>query len=651
MMMKKSFFTIQRIFFVLFSLIFLKIIFYKWDGFSYYMKFIDFLPNLSLAFILWTVIGVLFSLVLWLTAFLLSCVISQLRMSIRLEHVTFYFVSIFLALFIKWGFLSSFSFSETFGLSRSMILMMGGILGVVIILLTHKHTERIINEFNNRITPLFWLFLFLLILAMPFYGSLFLRHFEAKGVSDSNVPSNEKRPNIILVTWDAMSAQDMEVYGYFRPTTPFISEWAKDAVIFNKAYSSSNWTCPTTMTLMTGQQPWTHKIWYEAIYNPVNNYEKSLPFVLKDHGYATYAFVQNNQAHPDVLGLSNAFLVNDKYHTFHSVKNAWNWHLESVRFFIYDLTNNHMVAVMISEHPIFWNLFSFLVSDSGENTTPSEKIYNRFLEYISRNKKQPFFAWLHTLPPHGDYLPPKPYMGAFGDNNKFDIPKKQREFFHKEYNPRQQADVDILRKRYDEFILYSDQEFKNFFLKLSETLNLSNTIIIFSSDHGESFSHNYQGHFGPHLFEQLVHVPLIFKIPGEGKGRIIDTPVAQIDIAPTILALAEIPVPEWMEGRPLIPLLEGKFLEPQPIFSMQFINASALGNNPITKGTIAVWDGDYKFIYYLDDKKLLLFNLRDDPGETHNLINKKPEIAQKLERLIKENLALANKKITSSAEH
>jgi arylsulfatase A-like enzyme len=179
-------------------------------------------------------------------------------------------------------------------------------------------------------------------------------------------------------------------------------------------------------------------------------------------------------------------------------------------------------------------------------------------------------------------------------------------------------------------------------------MDMSNTIIILSADHGESFSHGYQGHAGNHLYESLVRIPLIIKMPSERKGNVINMPVSQIDIAPTILDLAGIPAPDWMEGRSLLPLVKGKSLDPRPVYSMQLIENRSFGE-PITKGTIALREGDYKLIYYLKDKKSLLFDLRSDPDEMQDISQQKQDVTKRLTGLIVENLSRANTEITKSA--
>lgn len=511
-----------------------------------------------------------------------------------------------------------------------------------------KYSEKILSIFNALITPLVWVFGIVLVL------SLFFSMVLKKGSSHSQYTPNSsistiseetKRPNIILIIMDALTARDMSLYGYKRQTTPFISQWAKEAVVFNRAYATSNGTIPTMMSLMTGQRPWTHRMWYMAVNDPVKKYYKNnLPAVLRDYGYYVYAFVQNRYAHPDTLDIADPFLIKDKAHTFHS-PSPW-WIDELLQYF----ADRPIVQEWILLNPIVKTIYEYR-QDTDTTLVAPENVYDRFLRYISQNPHQPFFAWLHVFPPHAPYLPPKPFRGVFGDAGKFDTQKKQEKV---SIVQKQQKILDILRKRYDEFILYSDKQFEIFLSRLSKTIDMSNTIIILSADHGEIFSHGWWTHGGPHLYEPLVQIPLIMKIPdsilsSRKGGRVINMPVEQIDIAPTILELADIPVPSWMEGRSLLPLLIGETMEPRPIFSMELIKNRSFGH-PITKGTIAVWDGNYKLIHYLEEGKSLLFNLKEDPYEQKNILKDKPEIAQRLLRLINEALSRANKRITQAKE-
>jgi arylsulfatase A-like enzyme len=650
---KKSFLTVVRIIFVVFSLQFLKDAFYLWDGFSYYIPFKDFLPDLSLAFILWTLIATIIAFTLWLAAYCFYKVMLKSPLSVRLAHITLFLVFIVFPLFMKRAFYRHISLSDIAGVNHSAVLMIGGVSAVFVLWFGRKYCEKILYELDNRITPLVWLFALLFLIAIP--SSVLKKSVPNNSLqlapTEQMIFSSSKPPNIILVTMDALTSLDMQVYGYHRPTTPFISEWARDAYVFNRVYAPSNWTTPAIMSLLTGQRVWTHRVWYHASLHPVNNYKGNLPRILGDHGYAIYGYVQNDKAHPDILGLRDAFLENDKASTFWLPQGLW---IDKLSKF---LSSRPIVYLWtIKSNPIIKKIESFAPGYVYDETLrPAEKVYELFLEQISEiqnNEKmqKPFFAWLHVFPPHDPYLPPEQYMGAFGDSKKFNTNEKMysRFTFHKEYKLERQENVDILRKRYDEFLLYSDQQFKQFILRLDEIINMSNTIIILSSDHGESFSQGWLGHGGPHLFESLVRIPLVIKMPRLNEKVTVDMPVSQIDIAPTILEIAGIPVPSWMEGRSLLPLTNGDALEAVPVFSMQFRENRSLGH-PITKGTIALWDGDYKLVYHLDEKSSQLYNLRSDGGETVDLSKNRPDLVLKYNELILEYLAEANKKITHSS--
>ncbi|MBI4847179.1 MAG: sulfatase [Nitrospirae bacterium] len=648
----KSFLIILRIVFIIFSVLFIRDAFYKWDGYSFYMRFMDFLPDLSLSFVLWTIPVLPLSVMLWTGVYLLNKLTLVFRRPVPIEGLLVCFVLISLLLAVKLTLLSRFSIGELTGINRYWIIIIIIFASVVFTISARKYMDRMLTEFNARITPLVWIFLLLFVTAVPFSfikadseGAYPPVHSEAR-----HDGMKQKYPNIILVVMDTLTARDMQVYGYERPTTPFISEWAKDAVVFNSAYASSNWTSPTVMSLMTGQRPWTHGIWHMTNQQARSAYVNSLPAVLKDHGYDIYGFVQNRYAHPDTLGIRAPFNTAESYYTFW-ISNGW-WFDELAAVF----AERNVVKEWIFENNEIADLINAYRPAMSDTLFPPEKVYGSFLDYMSQTDRnisdRPFFAWLQLYPPHNPYLPPEPYRGMFGDAGRFstDSVQERSGLLETGYDAGRQADIDILRKRYDEFILYSDRQFELFISRLSETMDMSNTVIILTGDHGESFEHGYQGHSGAHLYESIVHVPLMVKLPGGIHRKAIDMQTEQIDIAPTILELSGIPAPQWMEGRSLLPLIEGRAFHPEPVFSMQFIENKALGE-PITKGTIAVWDGEYKFIYYLEANISLLFNLKNDPDEMHNIINEKPAVAEELKKLINRGLSGANEEIVGSGNN
>lgn len=626
------------------------------------MKFIDFLPDLSMAFLLWSGISFTVAAALWLLIFIVIRLVPK-SFSVRFEFIVVFILFVVVILVVKMTLLSRIPLSVLFGANRFVLISLFVILTAVLFLVFKRHINKIVDKMvytvDRNITPLVGLFAVFFMISIP------LSVLNVKENQDIDFSENvysgqvlaEGSPNFLLIVLDTLTSLDMQMYGYGRSTTPFLKEWTKKTIVFNKAYSPSNWTGSSVMSLMTGQRLWTHGYWNISKRRALTSYDHNLPKVLKENGYNVFGFIQNRHAHPETLGIINAFDQVDEYYSFYE---PFGWWFDKIGSLFDD-------RIIVKEWIFELNFISKMVlafrPDRETTQMPPEKVYDRFLDFMllaKKNKSQqrPFFAWLHVYPPHDPYLPPKPYLGIFGDAGMLNSEQKQLKsgLLESAYDPAIQDDIDILRKRYDEFIAYSDKQLELFMERLEESVDLSNTIVIFLSDHGESFSHGYQGHSGEHLFQQLVHVPLVIKLP-EGPGfhsgdhgpDIIDTPVGLIDIAPTILEFAGLSIPGWMEGRSLKHMMEGKVFESKPVYSMQFINNRSLGV-PITKGTISVWEDDYKLIHYLDDNKTLLFNLASDPHEENNLFHIESKKGDYFLQLIKNELSKANEKIIKTAE-
>jgi arylsulfatase A-like enzyme len=438
------------------------------------------------------------------------------------------------------------------------------------------------------------------------------------------------RPNIILVTFDALTARDMSLYGYHRPTTPFISEWAKSASLFTELKSESNITFPTTSSLMTGKRLWTHQAYVnaEGATSPLRGDSENLPLALRENGYFTMAFIANNMASLRMLDMADSFNVAPSTIEFVAPASL-SGNIEKLLYRLFSDKFRLYNWIMKADFA-FSKIVALISKDLSITEVPPEIAFDRFLSYIDNNTIAPYFAWIHLLPPHSPYLPPEPYLGMF-DSAESSNKKRWRDWNFK-------------RAKYDEFIRYCDKQFEEFIGRLAIKDKLTNTAIILSSDHGESFEHGSLGHANSDLYEQVTHIPLIIKEADQTDGGIIHNLVEQIDIPATILDLATIPVPQWMEGRSLVPLMRGELINSRPVFSM------ALAGNPrghqITKGTIAVWEDEYKLIHYLERKKSLLFNLKEDPGELNDLFDREPELSQRLLSAIQDNLEKANEKIS-----
>ncbi|NOZ69115.1 MAG: sulfatase, partial [Deferribacteres bacterium] len=653
---------IFRLVFVLFSLYLLRDAFFRWDGFSFYASFSEFLPSVALVTILWTLVAALTAFSVWLPGRVLQWLCLRKGWKLGTGHVIL-FMLVFLLLQIAALKLKQNLFPHYRTSVEIKLLILSGIASTAVFLtwLLRGKASKWMGFITAGITPLVWLFGIFVILSVPLVA-YYTWGGPAGGTASPEISgfrsADVNRPNIILVTFDTLSARDMSAYGYDRQTTPFIDSWSRSASLFSRAEAESNFTTPATASLVTGKRVWTHRTYHLAGSRPAGSDTESMPMLLKKNGYYNMAFIVNPFTSVNVLGISNSFDAAPNAAEF-ALFGKYPVTGSDVYFGIIDgpvyrLFGDRirMTDWLVKSTFIFGKLAGGISRDLSRITgtnVPPEKAFNSFLKVLDGNPPRPFFAWIHLLPPHFPYLAPSPYKGMFDSSPEFATFKSLVQFKTSNnlfYPPEIQPAIDIMRARYDEFIRYSDEQFREFIAGLEKRGVLDNTVIILSSDHGESFENNFFTHGGPHLYEQLTHIPLIIKEPGQREGRVINDLVEQIDIPATILDLAGIPVPRWMEGRSLVPLMRGEKIPPRPAFSMNLETNRSRGAHPITSGTIAVWEGDYKLIYYLNKKKALLFNLREDRGELDNLFDREPETGRRLLALITQNLARANEKIT-----
>lgn len=632
--------------FVVFSLYLLGDAFYRWDAFRYYAPFQEFLPAYALTSILWSALSVLTAILLWLLVRLLSWSFHLIKIEINIEHI--FVASGCFLLFASFAWILKrplWPYSESSYLLKVAILAGVAVISILVAWISRNNAVRFIGVIYERTTPLVWLFGGAVILSIPFVGYLALSNLSVPAISKTvDVMGGNDRPNIILITFDTLTARDMSTYGYDPETTPFMSEWAKSATLFSRHIAASNYTSPTTASLMTGKRVWTHRRFQSHARRPHKADIENVPLLLKGAGYYNMAFVANHIASVHEMGIEDSFMVAPPAHEFTSPSSMYGF----IRKYLNELFGSKIAMFdwilyedFILHRVIPDNYFKY----AHKTEFPVENVFNMFMAEVQGKKNEPYFAWLHLFPPHLPYIAPDEYAELFISSEKFKSAKSQDDLVRPRYfSQEQQPDADILRARYDAFIRYCDEQLQKFIGRLEENSMTKNTYILLSSDHGESFEHGYFTHGGPLLYEQMTHVPLIIKEPGQNNGRVIDALTDQVDVPATILDLAGIQLPSWIEGRSVVPLMKGQVSLNHPVFSMNLQENISRGQ-PITTGSIAVWDGDYKMIYYIKEKKPMLFNLKEDPDELKDLYSIDIERGHRLLTILLDNLAKANERI------
>lgn len=430
-------------------------------------------------------------------------------------------------------------------------------------------------------------------------------------------------PNVILLSIDALTSEDMSLYGYRLPTTPRLEAFAKESYVFDNAFSSSNWTTPSVASFISGQYPITSGVHNFYSYFLADDRRKNLGAMLQNNGYRTAAIIANANAHPLLLKISDSFSAA----TEPPVRKS---SVSDIIFYeILRLKDYRTVCWLVD---LLKNALESLQVSYGDDNTqvPPELAFDRAAPFLAASS-QPGFTWIHILPPHSPYLPSAPFKYTFGKFREFST-LKEVAGHDGEYLPGQQADIDKLRLRYDEFILDTDSRVGNFLDKLKATGRFEDSIIIISADHGESFTKNYKGHAGPYLYQPVTHIPLIIHLPGQKHGKRIPWYVGQVDLLPTVIDLLNLPLPDWAEGESLKSvMLEGKPTT-LPKFSMNLDAASRFV--PPKEGTFAVMKDGWKLVRYLGSGKEELYYLATDSQENHDLAGSNPEKSKEMRELI-----------------
>jgi len=447
------------------------------------------------------------------------------------------------------------------------------------------------------------------------------------------------RPNIVILSIDALSAQHMSLYGYSRPTTPKLAAFASGAVTFNRAYSNGNFTTPGIASILTGTLPWTHRALQLAVWPRARTRVNSLPAVLSRAGYTMGYVSTNAYAGASEQGFGQYFTFSRTDRLGHVTLCA-----DGLSAYLRYVCAASELAPLEEMEGLVARFRPAVDNEEHDPRLATEPALH-WLATVNRSK--PVFLWVHLFPPHSPYAAPTPWLGEFDDSPQDrDVAETEPSWgwIQTQLSPEQ---VYTLEARYDEAMVFSDY-YSGQFLQRALQLLGPNTAIVVTADHGESFSHGYGAHTGPGLYNEITHIPLILKLPNETTGRRCDDVVQQADIAPTLAALAGVPAPPTWPGRSLLDACAAGPADPaadRPIFTMNFEQNPRFA--PLRTGSVAVIDGRWKLIHYmgrlhypfmpaLHDE---LYDVVADPDERHDLATQQPAVVQGLLHLINMELA------------
>ncbi len=411
-------------------------------------------------------------------------------------------------------------------------------------------------------------------------------------------------PPIVWITIDTLRADHMSVYGYERPTTPHLEEFARTATLFRNAVSPSNTTAQSVPSLLAGVTPFRHGGVSESRRLPDD--VLLVPEMLQQHGYRTVAQSANHW-------FSGRYGMDQGFDDFR----LYNTDNELV---LYDVMK---LAMRLAPWEVFRlreHLPSYAYVPIAAMLEDTEEILR------TRDRGRPLFLYMQPVDPHGPYQPPLRY-----------VPTGGAAFRREDYvsywelkagvtvTPAQHA---LLLALYDGAIAYTDAQMGRLFDLLREHDLFDQALIIVTSDHGEQFQEHGLWRHSNSLYQQLLHVPLMVKYPGQHAPQVIDGRVGTIDVAPTVLRMLGASCPTC-EGTPLQDAEHG--VDPsRPLFSY-FMDHDEV--RPVFEGVTA--DG-WKLVRERkhDTVTEQLFHVTDDPEDTHDVFAMQPEVATRLAGLM-----------------
>ncbi len=449
-----------------------------------------------------------------------------------------------------------------------------------------------------------------------FVGALLL--FSCQSSKQEKV-AREKKPNILFLFADDQRAGTINAHGNNEIQTPNIDKLADLGVSFTNAYimgGSSGAVCaPSRAMLMTGRHLYgIEKQGWQANISEIN---KTMPEKFREAGYETFG---TGKQHNGKAVFARGFTAGDEIF-FGGMSDHWN-----VPVYHYDTTGKYDKKTPFIKNPWANNNVEYKKNCDHilQGKHSSELFADAVINFLKSNdKKKPFFAYVAFTAPHDPRSMPEEYVHMY-DSVPITLPSNflpQHPFDFGEFKirdevlagfPRTKSEVKTHLRDYYAMITHMDEQIGRIIQALKESGEYENTIIVFSGDNGLAVGqHGLMGK--QNVYEHSIGVPLIISGPGIPENERRNAFCYLFDIFPTLCELTEMEIPETVQGKS---------------FSQAIDDNSEIHREKMIYGykeyQRAFRKGDFKLIEYLVNKErnTQLFNLKNDPLEMNNLIEK-----------------------------
>jgi len=380
--------------------------------------------------------------------------------------------------------------------------------------------------------------------------------------------------NVILVTLDAVRKDALGVYGNKKEITPTFDSLRDKSIIFTKGQTVGPYT------------------------------QASFPGILTSSYFLEYGQPKGFSPARTLISepLHEAGIVTAAFHSQPYLSEFLGWNRG-------------------------WDVFYDSMQDEVEPRIPyvrgnvvNQKAINWLSSYCKGGSKQPFFLWLHYMDVHEPYMPEKKYVGMVDTS----ITVSQDEMYNMFENVLLKRDVsdpakvELLKKLYDIHVREVDTYFEEFLSRLENLDILKDTVIIITNDHGDEFNEHGGLSHDDKMYSELIDMPLI--IYGAGETGVCDNLVSNVDIPPTIIHLFGLDPVEAFEGHSLLPLTD----YPERGVYGEAIDQRSKRGGDIEKDVYFYREQDLKVIYRANLGSWEIYDLKADPKELNNIVDKSP---------------------------
>ncbi len=416
---------------------------------------------------------------------------------------------------------------------------------------------------------------------------------------------SESQYNVVLIVVDTLRADHLGAYGYPRKLSPNIDALAQRSQLFERAYSTAPWTMPSVGSILTGLYPSACR--NTGTWGPLPDDLDTLAEVLNACGYRTGAVVSH-------------FLLGRRFNF------------------------DQGFEVMLESEA------------KGHDYLSSPGVTGQALELLADYSRRrgrdgrPFFLFVHYFDPHYNYMRHPEYGYAAASAGRLDGTQTIEEL-RTMLGDMSEEERRLLVDLYDEEIAYTDAAIGRLLAALEESGESGRTVLLLTADHGEEFlEHGWIGHTKT-LYEELVHVPLMIRVPGGKGGGTVEERVSLLSLMPTLLDLTGIDYSKLgLQGRSFAGLLRGGAAQAARSI---FMEAEFDSPDPVDRGKTtdkkALIHGSYKLIGDNLSGRVELYDLDSGSGEQVDISATHAEVVERMMGMLRERLAYARRRLGTGA--